>query len=173
MGVTHIAHADPEEILIQTVSGGGTSLFSLVHTFGSSDTYGSSVYPMTVSSGLSDREDWDYEVTWDLTAFDTSFFDPDDTFNVLMEIKADDTDSPISEISVKDAAGNETDAWIDLTGTGTGHTNGSISLGVIFEIIQPSGSGNEFFTIQWNQVPAPGAMALIGLAALAGRRRRR
>ena len=40
---------------------------------------------------------------------------------------------------------------------------------LVSEILQ----GGEFVTIQWNQIPAPGALALLGLAGLASRRRRR
>ena len=49
MGVTEVANADPTEMLINTVSSGGTSPYSVIHAFGTTQTYGSSFYPLTIS----------------------------------------------------------------------------------------------------------------------------
>ena len=174
MVIPETATADPDQIFGVTSANGNFSVQSFVHQFlGPPTTYGLSAYPLVVSSALSDRPGFDFELTWDLTGFDTSFFAPDDMFWVELDIKDENTDTPIIAIGVKDWEGVEITDWIDLTGNGSGFTNGTIGLAFPFFHIQPTGSGHEFFTIQWAQVPTPGALALLGLAGVVGRRRRR
>lgn len=172
--IPETATADPDVILGVTSSNGDFSVQSFVHQFlGPPTTYGLSIYPLVVSSALSDRPGFDFEMTWDLTGFGVNFFLANDLFYVELDIKDDNTETPIIAIFVKDWEGNEITDWIDLTGTGTGFTNGTIGLAFPFFHLQPEGSGHEFFTIQWAQIPAPGALALLGLAGVVSRRRRR
>ena len=174
-GATEIAIADPVDVVGVTSANGVTSVFSFVHTFGGSPTtYANSAYPLTVSSALSDRPGFEFEMTWDLTAFDTSFFDPTDLFYVDLAIKDEGTDLPILAILVKDFEGVEITDFVDLTGTGNGFTDGTIFVGIPFAHLQPTGSGQEFFTIQWSQIPGPGGIALLGIfGGVCVRRRRR
>ena len=64
------ATADPDVILGVTSSNGDFSVQSFVHQFlGAPTIYGLSIYPLVVSSALSDRPGFDFELTWDLTGF--------------------------------------------------------------------------------------------------------
>ncbi len=171
-GATQITIAEPGDILGVTSEGGDFSVQSFVHTFlGPPTTYGLSIYPMTVSSAVSDRPGFQFELTWDLAAFGTDFFLPTDLFYVELEIKAPGTNIPIVAILVKDVSGQEILDWVDLTNTGIGYTDGTIGVAIPFAHLQ--GAGQEFFTIQWAQIPGPGGIALLGIFGTVGCRRRR
>lgn len=170
------AVADPDLVTGLTSVNGDFSVASFVHQFlGAPTTYGLASYPLTVSSALSDRPGFDYEMIWDMTGFNTSFFAPNDLFWVELDIKDEQAKFPITALIIKDWQGVDILDWQDLTGTGNGFTNGTIGVAIPMAHMQPTGSGNEFFTIQWAQaVPTPGALVLFGLAAgIKGRRRRR
>ena len=171
-GATQITIAEPLNILGVTSQDGVFSLQSFVHTFlGQPTTYGLSFYPMTVSSAASDRPGFQFELTWDLSAFGTTFFLPTDLFYVELEIKVPGTKAPIIAILAKDFAGQEILDTVDLTGTGNGYTDGTIGVAIPFAYLQ--GAGQEFFTIQWAQLPGPGGIAILGIFGAVGLRRRR
>lgn len=173
-GATEITIAEPMDILGVTSENGDFSVQSFVHTFlGPPTTYGLAAYPMTVSSALSNRPGFQFEMTWDLTAFDTSFFPATSLFYVELTIKEPGTNTPIIAVGVKDWDNQEITDFFDLTGTGNGFTDGTIGLAIPFFHIQPTGSGQEFFTIQWAQIPGPGGIALLGIFGAVGVRRRR
>ena len=175
LGTTEVAQADPTDILIGTALNGASGA-SAVHTFGGAPTtYGAlSPYFITVSSGDSDREGWQYEVQFDLSAFDVGFLGPSAIFSISMIIKDDATSRPISAVNVKDVNGNDIE-FITAPDLPDGFGNGDIFLGVFAGDID-LGDGNptnDIVTVQWNQVPAPAAFALLGLGGLVGSRRRR
>ncbi|TDJ59415.1 MAG: hypothetical protein E2O40_00130 [Planctomycetota bacterium] len=173
-GATEITIAEPIDIVGETSANDITSPASFVHTFlGAPTTYGfSAAYPLTVSSALSDRPGFQFELTWDLTGFDPGFFPPTDLFHVELVIKDPGTNIPITALFIKDAQGVQITDFVDLTGSGSGFTAGTIGVAIPFAHFQPTGAAS-FFTIQWAQIPGPGGIALLGIFGAVGIRRRR
>jgi len=173
--IEHTAQADPTEITVLTasfnsVSGYAASVFSSLHTFGTTSMHGLATYPVHFTSGFSARPGWTYEMVVDFSDYDPGFFVPFgyDALAIYLFIKEPGTTAPISEINVKDGTG------ADLAYTGMfnleGHDDGVIGIHVDTNAVI---AGGFTVTIQWNQVPAPGALALLGVAGLVGKRRRR
>ena len=138
--------------------------------FGGPTTTYNLPYGISVSSELSQRPGWTYELLFDLTFFDIFFFPGDHTFDVHLDIKPPGNPGPpICEIALKDAFGDPL-GFVDLTGNGTGFTGETIDIAISVADLQFTAP---FFTVQWNQVPAPGAFALLAGASLITLRRRR
>lgn len=178
--------ADPGSITVHTNMTGDAdnefSLFSGVHTFGGAATvlpYASTFYSITVTSALSQRPGWQYEVTFDYINFGISFFQGASFNNSQAEIVLEiDDPNGVGSYTVKDWFGNAI-AWTEYGGSGGsedlaiyGH---DLSAGVIHIFIDADdiAAGGVGFSVQWNAVPAPGALALLGVAGVIGKRRRR
>jgi hypothetical protein len=122
-----------------------------------------------VNSGLSDRPDWTYELSLHYAAYDLAFFlngsGPGIIEISLLDIK--DGGFPIDSVFAKDSTGAP---------IGTINTDGSsifwdATVQEVFDVIGPN--RDLPITIQWNQVPTPGVLALFGLAGFMARRRGR
>lgn len=131
------------------------------HEFGTTET-SDFFFPITISSGLSDRDDWTYQLVIDYTENDLGFFGNGSASIEILNIKGPDDPMPIIEVQAKDAQGNPIGQW-EFDG-------GNIFWAAGTSEILESG---EIVVIQWNQIPAPGALALLGIAGLCGARRRR
>jgi MYXO-CTERM domain-containing protein len=170
-GAVETASANPTELAITTSINGTFSVASAFHTFGGpATTYGAATYPITVSSGASSAVGFDYAIDFDLIGFDISYFPAGDMFHVAIDV-AMDGGKKIGAMEVVNYSGAVI-AITDLSGTGTGHTDGSIMFSFDVLSVYP-GIGGEGFVINFTTVPAPGALALLGLAGVAGGRRRR
>lgn len=138
------------------------------HTFGGAPTVLGGFYSQTVTSGLSNRPGWEYQLNVDYANFGTSYFAGGGwTFVINLVIKPENTPSPITAVTIKDSQGNTYVNPVLLT-----FTPGSIQVRLTAEAVI---GGGDWVSIQWNQgeIPAPGALALLGIAGLAGTRRRR
>ncbi|TVQ60047.1 MAG: hypothetical protein EA379_09090 [Phycisphaerales bacterium] len=140
-----------------TWAGGGT------HAFGGSTTYPDPGFPtffVVVSSGAMPAP-------------------PGKKFAGFFEIDFTDFgagDFPNHEIDfigIKDPTGNNFINSVTVIGAGSATTDGySINWQGLGADIGGLG-GNPIVRIEWSQIPAPGAAAMLGLAGLAGIRRRR
>jgi len=163
VGASASAAPDIFDVLVETVSATGftENINFFDHQFGTSVT-SPEFFSLTITSGMSDREGWQYQIEIDYTQYDVGFFTTGTSTVDLLGIKSPDSPFPISDARAKDAFGNDIGSIV--------FDGGNITwVGVANDIL----AGGERVTIQWNQIPAPGAIALLGLAGLtAGRRRR-
>ena len=84
--------------------------------------------------------------------------------------------SDVVDLSLYDDGGNQTNQWMGLSAPAAGHRYGIVvdggdSIGRL-NVYDSFGGAEGVMNITTWQVPAPGALALLGLAGLAGRRRR-
>lgn len=167
-------NAEPEDIGIDIAwidgdTGGLYSGWAGTHTFGGAATTmpGSvfSSFTVTANSGDSTRPDWTYELELDFN--DAALIDVGDgsTFDISLVIKDDATSTPIDGYQIKNGEGVVVDS-VDL-----GSTAGTIFFQVV--VADVNLADDDRIIVQWNQIPAPGALALLGVAGLAARRRRR
>jgi len=150
--------------VIVTTTGGFTEVAPFLgHEFGTSDSFAPFPgFPINISSGLSDREGWQYQIVIDYREYDIGIFGSGTSTVELLGIKSPDSPFPITDARAKDAFGNDI-GGIEFDG------GNIIWVGGTMDIL----NSGELVTIQWNQIPAPGAIALLGLAGLTGTRRRR
>ena len=171
--IEQTASADPGELFIvattvNPATGGASSIVQGYHTFGTTGTNIGGTWYVDVSSGPSQRVGWDYELTANWDPFDPESFFPEYSQGYLyIYIKEAGTTTPISAVNVKDVNGNDI-AFNVEAGSGPGTIAITFDL---FGLINTTGS--HIMSVQWNQVPAPGALALLGVAGLVGKRRRR
>lgn len=119
---------------------------------------------ITVDSGPSDREGFDFELTLDYSAYDIGFFGPAGTHQINLFDVYDD--GSIIDVAVKTADGGS----IGTISTDGNSITWDTSVGDVLDAIGPN--EDQLITIQF-AIPAPGALALLGMAGLgAGRRRR-
>jgi hypothetical protein len=170
------ASADPTDITVigDWFRSNGTFYSGIngVHTFGGPVTTipgTSPTFTVDVSSGPSQRPGWTYELTIDF--YDFALFnlggDGGSFWQFTFNIKDEPTGNPISEYEVKNGAG------IVLAVADLGSTDGTITFQLLNSAFDLPGASQDKLTIQWNQIPAPGALALLGVAGLVGKRRRR
>lgn len=152
------AHGDFDiNILTNNPSTGYTEdLDILGYEFGTTTDIGPGVAPflfyITVSSQAGTG--WDYEIVFDYTEYDVGFFTAQGTSQISITDLVDD-------FEVADAQASFGNLSFDAN---------SISWDAsVADIL----GANEIVTISWNAVPAPGALALLGVAGLIGASRRR
>jgi hypothetical protein len=173
--LTDTVDAAPVAIGIDTFvhATGSTQAFSRIigtHQFGTQgQVMGAPPYTITVSSNPSQRPGWQYELMVNYTAYDPGYFIPFGIDRLTLDlngIKPDGAPDPIIAINVKHIDGSTyTSGQNSFTGT-------SIHVDVaIAEVIAPG--SNNIIIVQWNQFPAPGGLALLGVAGVLGGRRRR
>lgn len=168
-------HADPTVIGIQGAwnngAGGVYTSISGVHTFGGPPTIlpGSSapVFTVTATSGLSTRPGFDFELVLDFANFGLFNNPPNIWWDTTLMIKPDTTPAPIGVYQVKNGAGAILQT-VDL-----GSTPGTIRIRNLIGDFNLPGAADDKLIIQWTQIPAPGALALLGAAGAFGFRGRR
>jgi len=186
-GATSNVHADPTDIF-GAVAWDDAAFFGNVvdawdfgavtgtnpHTYGTVQSVGSffsGADPLVIDSSQEPRPGWDWQVSIDFlnsgisNVYNAYGFD---RVSVYLYIKELGTTAPISGVHAK-YNGAEI-GFIDLA---PGDPQGFILQFLINDMVDPTGLVTGVLTIQWNQVPAPGALALLGLAGMASRRRRR
>lgn len=174
--IEQTASADPGTLGLETnVTGDADNEFShftgFSHSFGGATIlpYDSAFYSIIVTSGLSNRAGWQYEITFDYINFGISFFQNSASFTnpaAEVHVTVDDPDG-IGSYTVKGYDGSAI-AWTEGADHNLG--NGVFHILVLLDEVE---AGDYGFTIQWNAVPAPGALALLGVAGVVGKRRRR
>jgi len=152
------------------------------HTFGgAATTYPGSNFPtftVTVTSGLSTRPGWQNEIVLNFNNFGLFNNPPNIYWDTQLVIKQLPNATPITNFQVKNGAGTVL-PLAGATGNPTGlQTIGSTNGGTITIsnlITAFNLATDDRLIIQWNQqiIPAPGAMALLGLAGFVGGARRR
>ena len=167
LAISAVAMAVPTNFDIRSITISETGFiedYTLAgYRWGNVDTFGGATFFIGVSSGPSMRPGWQYEITFDYTNYDIGFFGPAGTHALdLTGIKDPGTPDFITDVFVKDLNGNAVGNW---------STDGfniffDASVGEIL-------AAGEVITIQFNQIPTPGAAALFGVGGLAMTRRRR
>ena len=161
--------------LTQSTDGVPIEDFTLAnYAFGSTDYIDAvddgvpATFHIEANSGVSQRVGFDYELSLNYGSYDIGFF-LDGSGPGLHQITLSGVSDAgnISDVFVKDISGNS---------VGTFSTNGTdiffeATVEDILAVIGPTES--DAIVIQWAVVPAPGAFALLGMAGLASRRRRR
>lgn len=120
-----------------------------------------------VDSGDSSRAGFDYELTLDYSAYDIGFFGGDGTHAITMTDVYSGNPGAITDVFVKDSNG---------LAVGNFSTDGAsifwdASIDDVLKAIGPA--EDQVITIQFAVIPAPGVLAVFGVAGLAGTRRRR
>lgn len=133
------------------------------HTFGGQPTVFGSFYTFTVSSSISARPGYNYELNVDYANYGTGYYAGGGFTFVLNLTGIVDPAGSISSLNVKDGFGQ------NYAGAVMTHTANSIEIRISADAII---AGGDWMTVQW-AVPAPGGLALLGLTGMLGSRRRR
>ncbi|MBT8485461.1 MAG: hypothetical protein HKO59_09120 [Phycisphaerales bacterium] len=162
-----VTMADPGTLGLTTSINGISSVFSGSHVFGGATTIlGGGIYTIEVDSALSTRPGFDFEVRFNVVPFSIGFFGGSDLFHVdITGIKAPGDPQPIDEVAIKSTFGGGAVPFND-----NGIDGGNIRVTMLVSDVIAAG---EDITIQWNQIPAPGAIGLLAVAGVVGGRRRR
>lgn len=119
-----------------------------------------------VTSGVSDRIGFDFEVIFNYSEYDIGFFEPNGTHSLTLTDLYDDPGIQILDVFAKTASG-------DSIGSISTDGENIVFDAPVADILAAIGAGEDLpITIQF-AIPAPGAVALLGMAGLAGGRRRR
>lgn len=121
------------------------------HEFGTTENSGG-LFSITITSGAG--VGWDYQLVVDYTDFDIGFFEA----------------AGFAEVDLSDLTGALSVANASANYGNLSFTANSISWDASVADILANG---EMVTISWNAIPAPGALAFLGLAGLVSARRRR
>ena len=140
------------------------------HIFGGAPTVlPGTLYPqftVGVTSGLSQRPGWQYEVVLDFSQFGVAGLGVG-SWQTQLDIKPQPAANPITGYQVKNSLG-EVINTVDL-----GSNGGTIHISNNWADFNFAGTP-PLLIIQFNQAPAPGAFALLGVAGvISGSRRRR
>ena len=169
MTMTDVASAAPGLMNVRTfpsINGGASPIFSdfnANHQFGGAPTIVGGFYSLTITSNLSTRPGWQYDLLVDYANFGTTYFAGGGFTFVVQITGITDPAGSISAVNIKDAFGQ------NYLGAVVTNTANSIEVRISADSII---AGGDWMTIQW-AVPAPGALALLGMAGMVGSRRRR
>lgn len=120
-------------------------------------------FNIEVNSGPSTRVGFDYEITFDYSAYDIGFFGAGGPHSLdILNIKPQGSAAPIINVVAKDAQGLP----IGLVATDGSSIFFDTTAGAVL-------AGGEIVTIQFSQVPEPGTLSMLVLGGLALIRRRR
>ena len=126
-----------------------------------SELFADPAFPILVSSGDSNRVGFDYEIVFDFSAYDLPFFGPPEETEIFIDLlSVYDGADLIDDVFVKNMAG-ESIGDITLVGDDLSWDGTAFDLG-----------NGSTVTIQFSTIPAPGALALLGMGGLVARRRR-
>ena len=148
------------------------STMSGIHTFGATENFyaPASAYFITVNSGSLGGDDFYVNIDW--APFDPGYFVPFGINYVFLSLDLKDAaggGNALTDLVVTDGAGGNPD--LDAGGLGLFSFDGfSLTINLDTTALVNAGSTTN---ITFSQIPAPGTLALLGLAGLAGTRRRR
>lgn len=181
------ANADPTDIyagFAQNLPGGffGTAVDAwdsgvfggAPHTYGTqsvAQSYFGTGYSIGMDSTAAPRPGWDWEISLDLSnsgMYIIPTYPQYNQFTVYLYIKEPGV-APITDFHLK-YNGQDIQPSLDFGTFGGAVLAFQVN---IADMIDPTGFVTGTLTVQWNQVPAPGALALLGVAGLVGKRRRR
>jgi len=141
-------------------------------TFENRNSYFGNAGPIGIDSTNAPRPGWDWEMSFDFQNAGVQVVPGYEVFTnitVYLYIKEVNTTRPISEFEVKyngNVIGVDTN-WLP------GDDQAIMFTISFLDLLGPNGQFDGILTVQWNQVPAPGALALLGLAGVMAKRRRR
>jgi hypothetical protein len=154
----------------------GSLIPSAPHPYGTVqtvDAFSNVGGPVLLDSTQAPRPGWDYELSVDLADSQIRIVPNLEQYNRIvlqMFIEESDGKTPISAYEVK-----YNGQVIEVEDIGTLTTVDLPQIAFRFEFeeyLGPLGVIDGVLTVQWNHVPAPGALALLGLAGAVRRRRR-
>jgi MYXO-CTERM domain-containing protein len=181
--VTESADAVPVTFAFKTYSSSatGTSQLSLMqgpHNYNSGPQnytapFGGGTYFCITNSGPSQRPNFQYEMVIDFTPFGITYAPGTHQTIEMLEIKPPGVPDVVTDFVVKRSDGSLYATQTVPGGLAGGVVNGGT--GIRFTLLQADiqAAPGDTVIIQWNQAPAPGALALLGVAGLVGGSRRR
>lgn len=160
-----VAHAEPDvfDVTVTTVGGFMEVANFPGYVFGTSQSVEPFPgFPIAITSGAAVNSGWHYQMLVDYTGYQISDFGIGTSTVAMSGIKGPDSPFPINAASAVDSFGN-------TIGNLSFDSGSIIWVGSNTDI---DSTGN-LITIQWTQVPTPGALAMFGLAGLVASHRRR